>query len=90
MFAALSSLWAHARDAESEAERDAHELFRRRVKAYRGSARADDEATEQLAERAFGRHGVAFADLRDAPDAVRRSGTTTTSFRARTRREDSR
>ena len=77
MFASLSSLWAHARDAESEAERDAHGLFRRRVKGPTAAeaARADDEATEQLAyERAFGRHGVAFADLRDAPDAVQTLG----------------
>ena len=77
VFASLSSLWAHARDAESEAERDAHELFRRRVKGPTAAEtlEADDEATEQLAyERAFGRHGVAFADLRDAPDAVQTLG----------------
>ena len=32
VFASLSSLWAHARDAEAEAEREAAELFRSRTK----------------------------------------------------------
>jgi midasin len=77
IFASLSSLWAHARDAEAEAERDAHELFRRRVKGPTAAEalEADDEATEAIAyERAFGRHGVAFADLQTAPDAVETLG----------------
>ena len=77
IFASLSSLWAHARDAEAEAERDAHELFRRRVKGPTAAEalEADDEATEAIAyERAFGRHGAAFADLQNAPDAVETLG----------------
>ena len=77
VFASLSSLWAHARDAEAEAEREAAELFRSRTKPPTAAEtlEGDDEKTEEEAfRRAFGDHGTMFEDLQRAPDAVMELG----------------
>ena len=77
VFASLSSLWAHARDAEAEAEREAAELFRSRTKPPTAAEtlEGDDEKTEEEAfRRAFGDHGTIFEDLQRAPDAVMELG----------------
>ena len=73
IFTSLSSLWAHSRDAELEAEHDANSLFSKRVKGPTSveTLEGDDEVSEELAyERAFGRHGVLFEDLQAAPGGV--------------------
>ena len=77
VFASLSSLWAHARDAEAEAEREAAELFRSRTKPPTAAEtlEGDDDKTEEEAyRRAFGDHGAMFEDLQRAPDAVMELG----------------
>mgnify|MGYP004058777205 CR=1 FL=1 len=70
VFASLASLWAHARDAEAEREKEAGELFRARTRPPGAleTLEGDDPKTEEAAyRRAFGDFGAAFRDLQAPP-----------------------
>ena len=77
VFASLASLWAHARDAEAEREKEAGELFRARTRPPGAleTLEGDDPKTEEAAyRRAFGDFGAAFRDLQAPPGEQARLG----------------